>query len=141
VRVFLDANILVTVLCNEYPQFSFCSQILSLCDNKKFEVFTSPLCLAIAFYFAEKKNGNTLARKKIKLLSDKIRITTINKESVRKTTANKAINDFEDGLEYYSALNCKCKCIVTNDKSDFYFSEIETLNAHDFLLKYVVVKK
>ena len=140
-RIFLDANILVSVLCNEYPQFSFCSQVLSLCENKKFEVYTSPLCLAIAFYFAEKKNGNTLARKKIKLLSDKIRITTINQDSVRTTTANRAIHDFEDGLEYCSALHNKCKCIITNDSNDFYFSEIETLNAHDFLMKYVVVKK
>ena len=64
-RIFIDANILVTVLCNEYPQFAFCARILSLCDNKKFEVFSSPLCLAIAYYFAEKKNGHSLARKKI----------------------------------------------------------------------------
>ena len=140
-RIFLDANILVTVLCNEYPQISFCSQVLSLCDNKRFEVYTSPLCLVIAFYFSEKKNGNRLARKKISLLAGKIRITTINEESVKKTISNRSVNDFEDGLEYYSALQSKCKCIITNDRKDFYFSEIETLSAEDFLMKYVVVKK
>ncbi len=140
-RIFLDANILITVLCNEYPQFAFCSRILSLCDDKKFEVYTSPLCLAIAFYFAEKKNGNYLARKKVNLLASKIRISAMDEVSVRKTIANKSINDFEDGLEYYSALQSKSRCIVTNDKKDFYFSEIEILDAHDFLMKYVVAKK
>ena len=140
-RIFLDANILVTVLCNEYPQFTLCSRIVSLCDNKKFEVFSSPLCLAIAYYFAEKKNGHSLARKKINLLADKIRITSMDKVTVKDTVANKSINDFEDGLEYYSAKQSKCKCIVTNDSGDFDFSDIEVLNAQDFLMKYLLKKK
>ena len=53
-RIFLDANILVSVLNKEYPLFSYSARIISLADNKKFTVYTSPICLAIAFYFAEK---------------------------------------------------------------------------------------
>lgn len=139
--IFLDANILVAVVCNEYPIFTYCARVLSLADNKDFEVFTSPLCLAIAFYFAGKKNGNELARKKIGLLSEKLRITTMDESVVSKTNRNKAIHDFEDGLQYYSALNAKCKCIVTQDKDDFYFSDIEVLNAEEFLLKHAVKRK
>ena len=140
-KIFLDANILVTVLCNEYPEFSFCSKVVSLCDDKKFTVYTSPMCLAIAFYFAEKKNGNRIARQKINLLASKIHVTTVDDAAVKKTVANKAIHDFEDGLEYYSAEESKCKCIVTNDGEDFYFSKIEVLNAHDFLMRHVVAEK
>ena len=125
-RIFLDANILVTVLCNEYPQFTFCSRVLSLCDDKRFGVYTSPLCLAIAYYFAEKKNGNAVARKKINFLSGKIKITSVDDAAVKRTVSNKSVHDFEDGLEYYSAINSKCKCIVTNDKEDFHFSETQT---------------
>ncbi|MDZ4847266.1 MAG: PIN domain-containing protein [Chitinophagales bacterium] len=140
-RVFLDANILVAVLCNEYPLFTYCARVLSLADNPKFEVYTSPLCLAIAFYFAEKKNGNELARKKIGLLGEKLSITMVDESVVSKTNKNKSIHDFEDGLQYYSALHSKCKCIVTQDKDDFYFSEIEVLDAEAFLLAHAVKKK
>ena len=136
-KIFLDANILVTVLCNEYPRFTYCARILSLCDNPKFEVYTSPICLAIAFYFAEKKNGHELARKKIVLLSSKIKIAAVDENIVRKTTSDKSIIDFEDGLEYYAALATKCKCIITHDKDDFYFADTEILSAEDFLIKYV----
>ena len=73
-RIFLDANILVSVLNKEYPLFTYAARIISLADNKKFTVFTSPLCLAIAFYFVEKKSGTQLAKQKIKLLSEKILI-------------------------------------------------------------------
>lgn len=136
-KIFLDANILVAVLCNEYPLYTYCARVLSLCDNPKFEVYTSPVCIAIAFYFAEKKNGNLLAKKKISLLCDKIKIAAIDEQTVKKAAANKAVKDFEDGLQYYAAVNAKCKCIITQDKDDFYFSKLEVLNAEEFLLRHI----
>lgn len=140
-RIFLDANVLVTVLCNEYPRFSACARVLSLTDDKRFEVCTSPLCLAIGDYFAGKKNGKKLARKKIAVLAEKLRITTVGAGAVKRTVSDPRITDFEDGLEYYSALDAKCTCIVTYDRNDFHFSEIEVLDAEEFLLQHVVRKK
>ena len=60
-KVFVDANILVSVLNKEYPIYTYTSRILSLADNPAFEVYTSPICLAIAFYFAEKKYKKQIA--------------------------------------------------------------------------------
>jgi predicted nucleic acid-binding protein len=137
-HIFLDANILVTVLCNEYPKFTACARVLSLCDDKRFEVYTSPLCLAIAAHFAQKKNGKKLARQKVALLTEKLRITTVGEEATTRTMANKRITDIEDGLEYYSAVDSKCTCILTYDKRDFHFSEMEVLDAEAFLFQHVV---
>ena len=135
-RIFLDANILVSVLNKEYPLFSHSSRIVSLADTKEFEVFTSPLCLAIAFYFAEKKNKKT-ARQKIRLLSEHLSISPVTESAVKKTAANVAIHDFEDGLEYYAAIESKCQCIITEDVKDFYFSSIEVLDCKQFFNKYL----
>jgi predicted nucleic acid-binding protein len=132
-KVFLDANILVSVLNKEYPVFTFSSRVLSLADNSKYKFYTSPLCLAIAYYFAEKKCGNVQARHKIDLLISKLQITTVNDKTARDTNLNKKIHDFEDGLQYYSALNSGCKFILTEDLNDFYFSEIEVLTSRRFL--------
>lgn len=138
-KVFLDANILVSVLNKEYPLFTYSSRIVSLASHKNFEVFTSPLCLAIAFYFAEKKNKKT-AKQKISLLGKHLSITTISETAVNKTAANPAIHDFEDGLEYYSALDSKCQCIITEDSNDFYFSDIEVLGSQTFFERYMCKK-
>ena len=136
-RIFLDANILVSVLNKEYPLFSHSSRILSLADNKNFDVFTSPICLAIAFYFAEKKNKKT-ARQKIGLLCKKLSVAAVTDTAVQKTVNNRAIHDFEDGLEYYAAMESKCRCIITEDAGDFYFSAIEVLSCKGFFEKYLV---
>jgi predicted nucleic acid-binding protein len=137
-NIFLDANILVSVLNKEYPLFTYSSRILSLADNSQFKVYTSPLCLAIAFYFAEKKSGNKMALEKIKLLATKVKIAGVTSEEVIETVRNIRVKDFEDGLEYYSAVAATCTCIITNDVKDFYFSEIEVLKADVFFEKYLV---
>lgn len=134
-RIFLDANVLVSVLNKEYPLFTYSSRILSMADKKGFEVYTSPICLAIAFYFAEKKSGTQIAKAKIELLVSKIKIADATTFAVKQTIQNKKINDFEDGLEYYSALESQCQVIVTEDLNDFYFAEIEILNCKNFILK------
>ena len=138
VRIFLDANVLVSVLNKEYPLFTYSSRILSLASNPKFDVYTSPLCLAIAFYFAEKKHKSTIAKQKIDLLCQHIKIAENLTDGVIRTLSNKKINDFEDGLEYYAAKDVKCNCIITEDTDDFYFSEIEVLDCKGFFNRYLL---
>lgn len=135
-NIFLDANILVAVLNKEYPIFSYAARILSLADHPKHQVYTTPVCLAIAYYFAEKKSSAKVAKNKISLLLEHIHIAENSRIGVVKTLENKKILDFEDGLEYYAALENKCDCIVTENLKDFHFSEIEVLNCENFALKY-----
>lgn len=138
-KIFLDANILVSVLNKEYPVFSYSSRILSLTGTSQYEICTSPLCLAIAFYFAEKKHKTVQAKARIKLLCEHIDISNNSKEAVLRSLENSSVHDFEDGLEYYAALESKCDCIITEDISDFYFSEIEILNSEDFCRRYLFI--
>ena len=134
-KLFLDANILVSVLNKEYPLFTYSARILSLADNKKYTVYTSPICLAIAFYFAEKKSGTKLAKSKIEILVNKLSITEVGKKEVLAALQNSKVNDFEDGLEFYAAIDSKCDAIITEDISDFYFSTIAVYDSRAFLEK------
>lgn len=136
-RIFLDANILVSVLNKEYPLFTYSARILSLADNPKFTVYTSPVSLAIAFYFAEKKSGTQLAKRKIEIVVNKLSITDIGKNEVLQSLENKMVNDFEDAIEYYAALSAKCDAIITEDMNDFYFSSLPVLNSRSFIEKHL----
>lgn len=137
-KIFLDANVLVSVLNKEYPLFTYSSRILSLASHPKFEVYTSPLCLAIAFYFAEKKHKSQLAKQKIDLLCQHVKIAPNSAKGVFDTLSNKSIHDFEDGLEYYAAESADCKCIITEDIEDFYFADIEVLNCQEFFKRHLL---
>jgi len=107
----------------------------------KLQVIRPTICLAIAFYFAEKKYKPAVAKQKIALLCQHIKIAETNTATVKKSLENPAIKDFEDGLKYYAAVDSGCQCIITEDTGDFYFSSLEVLNSHDFFLKYMARKK
>lgn len=138
-RLFIDANVLVSVVNKEYPLFTHSSRILSLVGKREFQLYTSPLCLAIAFYFAQKKNKKT-AKDKIALLAQHLLIAPISATEVQKAAADKTIHDFEDGMEYHSALAAGCDYIITEDIDDFYFSNIEVLNCASFFKTHLVGK-
>jgi hypothetical protein len=40
-RIFLDANVLVSIVNQEYPSFHYCARIASLADKPGFTIFTS----------------------------------------------------------------------------------------------------
>jgi predicted nucleic acid-binding protein len=132
-NVFIDANVLIATLNKEYPLFTWSSRVLSLQGKKGIQLYTSPLCLAIAYYFSSKKSGEKMAKNKINLLVKNIGITKIDEKITKSALSNKRVNDFEDGLEYYSALNQNCRFIVTENQQDFYFSEIEIFGCEEFL--------
>ncbi len=117
-KLFIDSNVLISVLNKEYPLFPYSSRILSLAGSKQFKLYTSPICLAIAFYFVEKKYRAKKAKQKISLLCNYINIAEVTDASVKNTLNNKAVLDFEDGLEYYAAAESKCDCIITEDLND-----------------------
>ncbi|MCK9640924.1 MAG: PIN domain-containing protein [Prolixibacteraceae bacterium] len=134
-RLFVDANILVATLNKEYPLFTWSSRLLSLQGKHNITLFTSPLCVAIAFYFSSKKSGEKMAREKIETLLNHIGITSIDEKITGLTIKNRLIHDFEDGMEYYSAVEHNCDCIITENQKDFYFSDIEVIGCEEFLLK------
>ena len=135
-RLFVDANILVATLNKEYPLFSWSSRLLSLQGKDNISIFTSPLCLAIAFYFSSKKSGEKMAKEKIDMLLQHLGVTTVDEKITILAVKNKLVHDFEDGMEYYSALHCKCDFIVTENQKDFYFSDIEVIGCEQFLKRF-----
>ncbi|WP_289032018.1 PIN domain-containing protein [uncultured Algoriphagus sp.] len=132
-KVFLDANVLVSVLNKEYPLFPHSARILSLADQLSYQLYTTPICLAISFYFAEKKSGTSLAKRKMEVLSSKLHIASVDSIVVSRAVSDPSVVDFEDGLEYYSALQHECQAIITEDSEGFYFSEIPVYDCKKFL--------
>jgi predicted nucleic acid-binding protein len=136
-KLFIDANVLVSVLNQEQPLFLYSSRLLSIPSfNNKYKLYTTPISLAIAFYFAAKKCGEKRAKEKISLLCQHINILNVTKQEVIDCLSNKKIHDVEDGLQYYAALNQKCDYIITENKNDFYYSTIRVASCEEFFKIY-----
>lgn len=132
-KLFVDANILVSVLNKEYPLFTSTARIMSMAGQRGVQIYTTPVCLAIAFYFAEKKHRTQKAKEKIGLLCQHIAIAPVTQACVQQALADDAILDFEDGIQYHAALAQQCDYLITENVDDFYFAKIAVLSSKAFL--------
>lgn len=76
-----------------------------------------------------------MAREKIEKLLQHIGVTSMDENTTVQAIKNRLVHDFEDGMEYYSAIQYNCDCIVTENQKDFYFSDIEVIGCEAILLK------
>jgi predicted nucleic acid-binding protein len=136
-KIFLDANVIVSVVTKEYPLFPYTSRVLSLTEDRRFQLCTSPLCIGIANYFAEKKHGKKEAKARLSLLCRKLTISDCGSREVIAACDDKGVGDLEDGIQYYSALHQGCVCLLTEDSRDFHFARIEVMTSRRFLEKFV----
>lgn len=137
-KLFVDANVIVSVFNHELPVFPYSSRILSLSQfDKKYTLATTPICLAIAFYFSEKKCGSVKSLQKIQTLTQYIEVLRVGSEENLAVHSNPMIRDYEDGLQYYAAKHGGCGYIITEDKNGFYYSDLPVCSSREYLLNYM----
>lgn len=127
-RIFLDTNIVLDMLIRE----EYKSQIRELivrCLDK--ELYISYLTVANAAYIM-RKYPKAEIKKNIQLILELFNIIPNDRDQIENAIKNDA-PDFEDMLQYQSAMSAKCDVILTRNAKDFPFAEIPIMTVSDFL--------
>ena len=131
-KIFLDTNVVIDFLGERKPFYESVAKILTLADNKKVKVFTSPTAISTTYYILTKFEGSKVALEKIrkfKLLCD---ISVMNSEVIDKAISSN-FKDFEDAMQYFSAIATNCDLIITRNEKDFKSALIPILDCESYL--------
>ncbi|MBC7745287.1 MAG: hypothetical protein H7096_09310 [Flavobacterium sp.] len=71
----------------------------------------------------KKRARRLLPKRKIEILVPNLNISRNSTESINLASPNSYVQNFEDGQEYYAAIENGCTCIITKNLNDFNFSE------------------
>lgn len=117
-KVFVDANIMIDVISNRKPFVEDSSNIINLATEGGFELYASSLSFVNTLYISRKDVGKEEAFKKLKLLHKVLKASPMDQDELDAAIAmdNK---DFEDNLQYCSAVAAGCEVIVTRNVKDF----------------------
>ena len=134
-KVFLDTNIVIDLLDKRKDFYQNALAIFMKGYHKEIEIFVSPMTYATASFLL-RKNANFK-----KLIANFRQITkvTVADENVIDETIHSDFVDFEDGLQYYSALTKNCEVIITRNLKDFTEATIPVLSPNDFLKTYKTI--
>ena len=130
-KIFFDTNAIMDFLGERKGALEI-GKIISIAENRAWTIYISPVSIATTFYLLTKTLGKETALQKIKLFKQISCVSEINDEVVNKAI-NSDFSDFEDALQYFSALASGCDVIITKNEKDFRKAEIPVLNATDFL--------
>lgn len=132
-KLFIDTNVMLDLLGERVPYYDSIAKIATLADKGEIVMVVSALSFATVNYFLTKfENGEKAKEKlrKFKIISE----IAILDELIIEKGLNSKFTDFEDSLQYFSALKSECSILITRNGKDFSESELPVMTADEYLM-------
>lgn len=131
-KLLIDTNVVLDVLCNRKDFVENSSKVFKLCETKKFDGYLSAISVPNIAYILRKE----LSIEKLKSIIVKLNIIF----SIIELKPNDLIlatdldfKDYEDALQSVCAKRIKADFIITRNTKDFKNSQVKAITPEHFL--------
>lgn len=131
-RIFLDTNVILDLLGERVPFFDSIAKVATLADQKKLTLIVSPLSFTTIDYILNKFESSESVLNKLRKFKIICELCVVNEETIDKAL-NSDFKDFEDAVQYFSALQSNSSIILTRNARDFKNSTIPIMTAEEYL--------
>jgi len=131
-KVFVDTDIILDLLSQREPFYNHAAYLFTDADKGKIQIFVSSLSFSNLNYLLSKQYSTVQARKillKFKTLVTVLAVT----DKVVELALSSDFKDFEDGLQYFTAIENNLKILLTRNLKDYKTAEIAVMTAAQFL--------
>lgn len=133
-NVFVDTNIVIDLLQKRDEFYKEAQELFTLADRKKVKLYISALTFANTYYILSRFYSSEEAKKilsKFKVLVDVLPTT----DKIIELALASDFKDFEDAIQFYTALENNSEAIITRNKKDFKNNLIPVFSAKEYLNK------
>jgi predicted nucleic acid-binding protein len=134
-KVFIDTNIFLDILCRREQFVDDALSIFDMAVDDRIDLLISDLSIANIKYITRKEIPADKFYDLMEAFLPVFTIVPLGVEVVDRAINLKA-NDFEDALQYFSAVQAGADCLITRNIKDFGFAKMEVLDSSAFLAKY-----
>ena len=127
-QIFIDTNVVIDFLADRGPFSEYAAILFQLAKEKKIKIYISAVSFNNTYYILRKVTSHKKALSLISEIEDYVGIQETNRKILRKAIKSD-FNDFEDAIQYYSAIELGAiDIITTRDLKDFKKSELPVLS-------------
>jgi predicted nucleic acid-binding protein len=133
-NVFVDTNIVIDLLQKRDEFYKEAQELFTLADRKKVKLYISALTFANTYYILSRFYSSDEAKKilsKFKVLVEVLPTT----DKIIELALASDFKDFEDAIQFYTALESSLEAIITRNKKDFKNNLIPVFSAKEYLNK------
>ena len=131
-KVFVDTDIIYDLLSKRHPFYLAAAQLFTLADEGKIQIFISALSLANIHYLISKEKDANEANEILRKFKVIVHVTPLT-EKIIDLALNSEFTDFEDAIQYFSALQNEVEILLTRNLKDYKKAQITVLTAQDFI--------
>lgn len=130
-KLFLDTNIVIDLLDRREPFCHDAVKLFTMAYKKEVQLVVSPMTYATASFLLH-KHGSESVKKLLSNFRQLSRVATADERTIDDSLAS-SFGDFEDAMQYYTALNAEADAIITRNGKDFALSRLPVMTAGEFL--------
>lgn len=134
-RLLIDTNIVIDLLSKRDKLYDEAADLFSRADKKELELTISSLTFANTNYILSKLKSAKEAREILRKFKVLVELLSLDDKVTELALSDDDFPDFENGLQYYSAIENQIDIIITRNKKDFKNSKIPVLTAKEFLAR------
>ena len=131
-RLFLDTNVMLDLLGERIPFYDSVAKIATLADKGQISLVVSAMSYATVSYFLTKFENKEKSKDKLRKFKVISEVSDLNEQIIEKGL-NSDFTDFEDSLQYFSALSSDCSILITRNCKDFKNSSIPIMTPDEYL--------
>ncbi len=117
-RVLVDTNVLLDVLGRRQPHWLTASRVWTLAETGQLRACISAISYNNIYYIVRKWGGREPAESALRLLRDIFETVDLT-QKVLIQAMDSGLPDFEDAIQYFSAVHISADFIITRNADDF----------------------
>lgn len=133
-KLFIDTNIVLDLLAKREGFFEAAKILFSRVDKKELEIYISSLSFANTHDILSKIINEEEARKVLRKFKVLVTVLPMD-DKIIELALSSDFKDFEDAIQYYTAIENNIKTIITRNLKDFKTSTISVMTAQDYLVR------
>jgi predicted nucleic acid-binding protein len=118
VNAFFDTNVLLDVLLQRSEFYEHSARVWALAETGSIRGLAAAVSFTNVFYIVERLRGRDTARDTVRGILEAFTPAACD-EAVVRQAARADLDDFEDAVQYFSALHAGADCILTRNVADF----------------------
>ncbi|EMY82552.1 PIN domain-containing protein [Psychroflexus gondwanensis] len=132
-RLLIDTNIVIDLLSKRKEFYEDAAHLFSKADKKELNLCISSLTFANTNYILTKLKSSKESREILRKFKVLVELLVLDDKITELALSDENFPDFEDGLQYYSAIENDIDIIITRNKKDFKNSKLPVLTAKEYL--------
>jgi predicted nucleic acid-binding protein len=130
--VLCDINFILDIFLKREPFYAPSARFFTLIEEKKLRGFLSAQSFPILFYLLSKEIRQERALRVLEKLKLVFSIAAVDEKVIGLSLVSD-FKDFEDAVQYYSAVQARVDCLITRNKSDYKSDRIPVMTPEEFL--------